>query len=178
MARVCLLLSLMFMVIAGCSWDKVQKRKNEITKICFGTGGCLGQCPILAIEIDSSLIYKFYGGEYSDTIGYFRGSVSQSFWDTLNSKLENINYKYLDTSYEHSVDDVSTETIIYYNNRQKHILAQEMSLPDNVRNVLFWLSDTYKSIPLKKVTDNSISFETKIQNSFPIKTTVKFTPPE
>lgn len=44
--------------------------------------------------------------------GYYSWRVSQVFWDTLNIKLEHINYKQLDTSYRYSVDDQSLEILL------------------------------------------------------------------
>jgi hypothetical protein len=128
MIRNILIISLTILMFASCNSDNtIEKRKNEITKVCFATGGCYGTCPFLAIEIDSSLNYKFYGGEYADTTGYFTGKVSQGFWDTLNIKFESINYKQLDTSYEHSIDDLSTETVLYFDKQRKHIHGQSAS---------------------------------------------------
>lgn len=144
-----------------------KKQKNTISKICFATGGCYGHCPFLAIEIDSSLNYKFHGTKYTEKNGYFIGKVSQSFWDTLNKKFENINYKMLDSSYNHSVDDLSTETIIYYDNNRKHILGKSSSLPDSVLKVFVWVMDSYKNVKLKKSSPNLLQFETKIQHPLP-----------
>ncbi|MEQ1734578.1 MAG: DUF6438 domain-containing protein, partial [Bacteroidia bacterium] len=47
----------------------IKKRNNSISKVCIATSGCYGTCPMLSIEIDSSLIYKFYGQKYTDSIG-------------------------------------------------------------------------------------------------------------
>ena len=168
-----------FIFISCNSVTTTQRRKNEIAKICFATGGCFGHCPFLAIEIDSSLNYKFYGGEYADKTGYFTGTVSQVFWDTLNMKFEHINYKHLDTSYEHSIDDLSIETILYFDNNCKHIRAQSASLPDSIMTVFKWVMNSYKTVALTKTIGNKIAFETIIQNPTPAPPmpTMKFIPP-
>ena len=168
-------------MFASCNSDNtIEKRKNEITKVCFATGGCYGTCPFLAIEIDSSLNYRFYGGEYADTTGYFTGKVSQGFWDTLNIKFESINYKQLDTSYDHSVDDLSTETVLYFDKQRKHIHGQSESLPDSVMTVLSWVMNSYKTVTLTRTTDSAIPFETRIQNPPPPPPMpkMKFIPPD
>lgn len=158
----------MTLMFARCNSDTTTRsRKNEIVKVCFATGGCYGCCPFLAIEIDSSLNYKFYGGEYADTNGYFTGKVSQGFWDTLNIKFESINFKQLDTSYEHSVDDLLTETILYFDGQNKHIYGRSASLPDSVMTVFRWLMNSYKTVTLTRTTNIEIPFETKIQNPPP-----------
>lgn len=165
MKRIFFLVSLTALIIASCNSDKSNNiRKNHITKVCFATGGCFGPCPFLAFEIDSSLNYKFFGGKYSTTTGFFKGRVSQEFWDTLNIKFEHINYKQLDTLYEHSIDDLSIETILHFDNKQKHIYAQSASLPDSIMTVFSWLMKSCKNIALIKITDGDTLFETKIQN--------------
>ena len=182
MLRNILILTLTTMIFTSCnSYQTTQRRENNITKVCFAAGGGLELSPYIAIEIDSSLTYKFYGGEYSDIKGYFTGNVSQGFWDTLNIKFELVNYKQLDTSYEHTIDDPSTETILYFNNQRKHIRAQRGSLPDSLLNVFSWLMNSHKIVALTKTTDNAITFETKRQIPVPppiMVDTIKFTPPK
>lgn len=169
MTRNILYISLITVLFVSCiSGPTTQSRKNGITKICFATGGCYGDCPYLAIEIDSSLNYKFYGGEYTDSTGYFTGRVTQGFWDTLNMRFEYINYKQLDTSYEHSVDDLSTETILYFDNNRKHVRGQSASLPDSVMTVFNWVMNSYKTVALTRTTVGEIPFETIIQNPPPL----------
>lgn len=153
------------------------KRPNEIKRVVFASGGCFGQCPIQAFEIDSTLIVKYYGVEYTDHIGYFTGNISTGFWDTLNIKLENINYKQLDSSYEHSVDDLSTEIYIYYNNKVKHIHGQSASLPDSVMMVYEWLMTEIKQIKMQP-SKESFEFPTIVEKPLPVITeNIKFTPP-
>jgi hypothetical protein len=77
-------------------------------------------------------------------------------------KLEQIRYKQLDTSYEHTVDDQSLEFIIHYSNKTKHIRAQAASLPNNVGKVFNWISDSYRNLKLKR-THDSLRFETTVQ---------------
>lgn len=156
------------------------ERLNEISKISFATGGCFGECPFLAIEIDSSLNYKFYGGKYCEKQGFFTGRVSKSFWDSLNIKFESINYKVLDSSYQNSVDDLSIQLIISYSGKTKSISAQFSSLPDSTYPVVNWLMNSYKMTSLTKTTD-SIEFKTTLQ--FPLRHPIlpdkyKFVPPD
>jgi hypothetical protein len=163
------------------SVQKNQIRENDINKVCFATGGCNGTCPVLAIEIDSSLTYKLFGGMHAPMTGYFTGSVSHGFWDTLNIKFEHIDYKQIDTLYDNSVDDLSTETILYFGNKRKHIYAQSASLPDSIMTVFRWLMSSYKNAALTKIKDGEILFETRIHNRLlpkPIFPSRKFLPPK
>ncbi len=162
-SKTMLLTFLMFLIVLFSCRVK-PKRKNELKKICFAVGGCYGTCPFLSIELDSTLTYKFYGGKYSTIQGWYRGNITQGFWDTLNVNLERINYKEIETTFEQSDDDASIEIILYYDNKRKHINAQEMSMPDSVSKVFKGIKESYKILTLSKQADSSFSFETKIQN--------------
>lgn len=151
--------------------------KKEIEKIVFATGGCYGHCPIQAIQIDSSLTIKYHGVKYTEKIGFYSGIISRNFWDTLNKKLENINYQQLDSTYQNSVDDLSTEIFIYYDNKFKHIYGQSASLPDSVMNVYLWMMSEIKQLKLQPIKD-SLIFPTIIEKPIPVfKETIEFIPP-
>jgi hypothetical protein len=158
--------------------NKNDRRENEIKRIVFATGGCYGTCPIQAIDIDNTLALKYHGIEYTDKIGFYTGVVTSGFWDTLNIKLESVNYKQLDSMYDRSSDDLSTEIFIYYNDKVKHIYGQSASLPDSVMTVYDWLLKSMRTFELKQAQD-SLTFQTRIQKPLPPPPipTLKFIPP-
>jgi hypothetical protein len=173
------------LLLSGC--HRSGQRINEISKIEIETGGCFGPCQSTVVSIDSSLVYKYYGGSTSFVLpldakndrklnGYFLGKVSHEFWDTLNIKLENIKYKQLDTIYKNSVDDQSLEIFIYYGDKIKHIKAQSASLPVSVAHVFYYIIRSYKTIRPKPTKDTFI-FESTIHKSIPDIRQVKFPPP-
>lgn len=161
-----LFLLLIMVSISACR--KTVSRNNEITHIELGTGWCFGPCQFSAISIDSSLQYQYYGGKllpgkWRPTLqGYYTGKISKAFWDTLNVKLEKINYQKLDTVYPEISDARQFEIIIHYRHKVKHIHPQSGCWPDSVQNVFNWLADSYKQIKLKPSKD-SLQFETVIQ---------------
>jgi len=170
------------MIIAltfSCNGKKVNiQRQNEIHKIVFATGGCYGHCPIQVFSIDSNLTVKYQGVKYTDIKGFYIGSIDRSLFDTLNMKFENVNYKQLDTTYNGTVDGLSTELFIYYGDKIKRITAPLNDLPDSVQVMYNWLLSTQKKFVLSKSND-SIKFETKIEKGLPpIKETIKFIPPK
>lgn len=148
-------------VFAACSNHKLKARTNEISKIYFASGGCFGSCPFLAIEVDSSLNYKYYGGLYSEKQGYFTGRISPELWDSINIKFEEIDFKHLDTSYQFSDDDLATQTSIFYSNKRKVINAQSASLPQAVSHVLHWLMYSYRNVNLTPSKD-TIGFYSRL----------------
>lgn len=164
-------------LLLGCTEKKASKRQNEINRLVFATGGCYGTCPIQVIDIDSSLLVKYHGIQYSNLDGFYNGITTREFWDSLNIKFENINYKQLDSIYVHTVDDLSTELMIYdNNNRIKYIRAQSSSLPDSIKDVYNWILKSITQMSLTK-TNDSLSFPTYL-NRPPIRTVIKFLPPK
>ncbi len=154
-------------------------RSNEIKKLSFAVAGCYGKCPVLAIEIDSSLTYKFYGGENTNKKGFYKGLVTKGFWDTLNLKFEQIRFKHLDTLYNYSVDDMPIELYLTIGKDRKPLFGQDESMPDSVRKVLYWVLNSYKNINLIQV--DTLAFETSIQygiGPIPAPKILKFTAPK
>lgn len=159
-------------------------RKNEINKVVLFTGSCFGTCPSQIIEMDSSLIIKYRGIDYTDKIGFYQGSITSDLWDTLNIKLEDVNYKQLDTAYFQTVDDWFTEIYIYSGNEVKHIQGQEMSLPPGLIGVYKWILRSSERVEWTTMADSlkfsdeidRLLFETKLR-SLPIIEEVKFTEP-
>ncbi|RYE13883.1 MAG: hypothetical protein EOP45_20505 [Sphingobacteriaceae bacterium] len=167
---------IILITLFGCSPSKKSDRQNAINRIVFATGGCFGTCPIQAIDFDSSLTFKYHGVEYTNNLGFYSGRITNKFWDTLNLKLESIKYRQLDSSYEYSVGDLSTELYIYYNgNKVKHISVQSASLPggqyailpDSIMTVYQWLLTSIKQLKVKRTTD-SLFFPTQIDKPLPI----------
>ncbi|ANH81046.1 hypothetical protein A8C56_08695 [Niabella ginsenosidivorans] len=151
---------LLFLLILGsCNIKKQHSLPEEINKITIVTGGCYGECPFLAIAIDKSLNYNYFGGEYTELNGFYTGKVSNEFWDSVSQKLERIQFKQLDSQYINSHDDMNIQVVIQYNDSIKKIRAQSADLLDSVRKILFWLLDSrtkQKLVPSK----DTIRFET------------------
>jgi hypothetical protein len=146
-------ISSLFLVVLATA---CHSRNNEIIKVEMVTGYCFGTCRPTVTIVDSALHYQFYGGEVihfkiepqpkGELVGYYKAKVSRKFWDSLTTKLDDINYKWLDTTYTHTIDDQSLEIFIWYNNKVKHIRAQSASLPGNVRETLYWIGNSYKTV--------------------------------
>jgi len=159
---------LLFLAVASLSaCHNSSKRKDEITKIEIATGGCFGPCQSTVVSIDSSLTYKYFGGGVpmvfrldtsvkSNLKGYYSSRISRAFWDTLKTKLEDINFRQLDTSYQNSIDDQSLEIFIHYGNKLKYIEARSASLPDDARDVFYYIIKSYKTIKPKPTRDTFI----------------------
>ncbi len=132
----------------------------------------------MAIEIDSSLNYNFEGNEYTDKLGNFHGIASEAFWDSLNIKFESIKFEKLDTLYEHSADDLSTEIIVCYVDKRKHIIGQSSSLPPELLKIYDWLILSEKRMDLKPIFQTSIQDQKLPPPPKPLVNELKVTPPK
>jgi hypothetical protein len=156
------LLLLLICLFCTCQRAGYKPQQNHISKIIFATGYCHGECPYQAIEIDSSLAYKYYGGEYARKKGYFQGIVDKGFWDSLNTDIEELGFWNLDTIYNNTVDDQSKEIIIYQGNKKKRIHGQDESFPKGLRQLF---SKLYHSVDRVHITPfkDTINFESTLQ---------------
>jgi hypothetical protein len=181
-------LAFFLLIVLLCGCDKQQRRINEITKIEIATGGCFGPCQSTVVSVDSSLNYRYWGGGDSWAArvddskngklrGYFSAKTSREFWDTLNIKLEQINFKQLDTVYAHSVDDQSLSVLIHYGNKIKHINAHSASLPDSVGRVFYYIIRSYKTIKPKPTKDTFLFEPANSPYPKPDPRDVRFPPP-
>jgi len=166
-----LTLLLLICLFYGCTEYKTSSKQNDIFKIIFASGYCHGECPFQAIEIDSSLTYKYYGGQHAKNKGYFRGTIDEGFWESLKNDLKKIEYWNLDTIYDDTYDDQSMEVIIYKGKYKKHIRGQEKSLPKGLQNLLYKLYYSVDLADIKAIRD-TIQFESTVQNP------LKFTGPK
>lgn len=155
-------------------------KKYEINKIEIATGGCLRGCPVIGEIIDSSLAFTYYGGYKAKFQGYYEGKVTQAFWDTLNLKLKQINFKKLDTSATLPLDGESAEVVFYWGNHKRHVFKSIYDDPDSVSHLLIWIVNSYKRMELHKLS-GIVLFETTFQFMTPPKPkrdNVKFPPPK
>lgn len=178
-----LLINHMYIIIIGISFLGCEYRnheqKSQINRIVFATGGCFGSCPIQVIDIDSTLIVRYHGVDHTKRIGFYSGYVTREFWDTLTQKLETLDFNKLDTTYANSVDDLSTEILIYHNGKTKHIYGQSSSLPQNLKSFYNWLENSSSIFALIPSLD-SLTFPSGIEKprTPSIPEGFRFLPPE
>lgn len=154
-----------FAVLFAVLWSgcKEKKKAHYITKLTVAAGGCFGNCAFAAVEIDSSLSFKYYGGEFAGRKGYYLGHISKGYWDTLNVELKKLDVETMDTLYEDAVDGLEEEFVLNTEGgKKKHIVARGGSMPGVLSKFINNTLQHYKNIELTKVKD-TLDFETKIQ---------------
>jgi len=164
------------LILAAC--QKSVRKNDEISKVEVATSGCLRRCPVVGVQIDSSLKLVYNGGYKSKLQGYYDGKISQDVWDTLNIKLKHINYRKIDTTEYLGIDGENAEAIFYWGKQKRHIYRSIYENSDSISDALIWIINCYKRAGLQKSKD-SVKFETTYQNIKPpimVKDPVKFPP--
>lgn len=162
------LFPLFLLIILSAAACRKPKPVNEITKIDFGTGSCLSPCQSIAISMDSSLTYKYYGGPSAPLKGCYTGHITQGFWDTLNMRFKQINYKKLDTADNEAIyDGPLTEMFIFHREKMRHIMLSTYHQPDSILRFINWIENSYQHVALTPSKD-TLYFGTAVQNPMPL----------
>jgi hypothetical protein len=136
---------------------------NEITKVEFAQGSCLGNCVPMATSIDSSLNYKLYADSaYSwdyKKIGPLRpcyiGKATRQLWDELKAQLDETDYENLDRKPKVEVMDIQHFELVIYLNKRKI-----KTRPND--KLVRWFQSSYQKIRLSPTSD-TLRFDTKLQ---------------
>ena len=161
----------MCILTIGCTEDK---KRNTITKVSFARS----EMPFMAVEIDSSLNYKYYGGARADNKGYFTGNISEADWTNFNSLLDSLDYKHVDTGFNDlGIDEAGVELIIQSQNDKRHYFGS-VDKRDSLYKAYEWLIGSIQKVDLTKSND-TLQFETRYQYppSPKIPDTLRFLPP-
>lgn len=156
--HLCAFAGLVIVLWSGC---KEEKKAHYLTKLTVATGGCYGNCAFAAVEIDSSLSFKYYGGDFAERKGYYLGHISKGYWDTLNVELKKLDVETMDTLYGGAVDGLEEELVLNTEGgKRKHIIANGGSMPEVMSKFMNKTLEHYKKITLLPVKD-TLDFETK-----------------
>lgn len=160
--------SILFILLLSCSCNQSADvdQKNDIFKVTLASQEYIGNGPFRAIELDSSLTLKYFGGHNSDQKGYYYGKVSQSTWDTIKDKIKRIGDQSIDTTYKRIVDDREIEFFIHTQTDVKHITAFQSTSPKSFVAEFDEILNIYKQVKLSS-TDDSLKFETTVQEYHP-----------
>lgn len=151
-----------FLFIYSCINKPVRVLQSEIFKITLACEDYMGDGSLFALELDSSLNLKYYGGLNSNPIGYYYGNIKQDNWDTIEVLLKKINYQNLDSAYPSWLDNRKIEIVIHSKFPIKHVVANASRLPDEFIKLIDQIINIYKNSTIKKTSD-SLLFETTVQ---------------
>jgi hypothetical protein len=96
--------------------DSLDYNKNiKLNRIIYSASSCLGNCPVIALEIDSKGNYKFFGGKHSKHKGNYKGKLDQSYIKEIEEVLRYSNLEVQPAAFPLPLDAPMSEMIIYYN---------------------------------------------------------------
>jgi len=131
---------------------KIDQPDFKFQKLFFKTsGGCLGQCPNMRIEIDSIGNVFFLGGVYTGKYsGFYQGKLDKKDLKRLNFLLR---HAWLD-NYSNSPDDDFTgidQPYNYFVIKFNNIVKASSIMPYFYDKILGFLLNCYKNAHLQKV---------------------------
>lgn len=141
------------------------KQKNNIkpARISFISSGCMGSCPALMLEIDSSRNVLFYGHSYSKLLGGYKGIISFREYSLLLNKIRNLELNNIKEEYIAGwTDDQACKIILDYGDKSISSLVYGFDKePIELRILFHKLFEVYKGIDLKKDSIDLSSFKHK-----------------
>jgi len=141
--------------------------KNVISRIEIASDG--GELPFngRVFAFDSTLNCSFYGGKYFKKRGFFRGRITSEFWEDVNKKLANADFKDADSTDNISMADAPyLEVSISAGSYKKRIVRCTCGKKTPLLDTLEWILKNYDQASLMKSND-SVRFETTYQ--YPLK---------
>ena len=157
---------LIITIFVSCNSEVTKEAPvDEIKKVILSSGACLGFCPVLTIEVDKNLNYKFYGSTHTSQKGFYVGKATPFIWASLTDKLDSSLYQKLSSVYDFGyLDEPPVEVTIYFGETKKKISGQWKSIPSDLSKALNWLLGSYPYIDLKKV--DTLTFESSLHERF------------
>lgn len=147
----------------------------DIEQVSVATGGCYGQCPFLAVEINRDLTCKYYGGEFSSPTGFFTGRINQELWDSLNTGLVGADFISYTQPDINMVDGMYFELVLEYQDSAYRYMIPDVYLPPQGDTIsareqqearmlasLHWVVRRVSHSQLVRVPD-TLEFKTRIQ---------------
>ena len=170
-------LILPLLLFAGC--NKPFRQNDKITRIELARNGAWSDFGA-SISIDSSLNYEYWGDYSQVKQGYFKGTISKAYWDTLNKRFSQIRFRTVKTNNDINCEDCEEyEMIIRWRGNSRKILRTDYhNRPDSVLSFIKWVDSSYKHVNLHSTKD-SIKFDLNLHGRpMPISfKSLKFPPP-
>jgi hypothetical protein len=167
-------LSKLLVLIYACSVGCTDvDHKSSITKVSFASS----ERPFMAIEVDSSLKYKYYGGAHAEKKGYYYGKLSEADWINFNDLLDSLDYSNIDTGFNGTINEDGVELIIQLGDNKRQYFGS-VDKRDSLYKAYDWLIESIQKVNLVKSND-TLKFQTRYQYPPTPKTpdTLKFLPP-
>jgi hypothetical protein len=147
--------------LLSCNTDKI-----KIFRINIASGISHARFPAQAVQIDSTLYYQYFGGEFSNPKGYYYGRYDKKSWRAIIKASNEVNWDELKNTKSVNYEDWPIEIILYYSKGRKHIKTYYEHLPIELKKVVEQLLESHKRVELVK-SAVKLEFETNYQNPYP-----------
>ncbi|HAD34441.1 MAG TPA: hypothetical protein DCF44_08080 [Chitinophagaceae bacterium] len=154
----------------ACGQTRPDSKGISKVTVAFSGYGCESECPFQAFSVDNNLSAIFYGGQFADRNGYFKGTVSQATWDSIQVRFDKFIVKGIETTKYKKTDHPEVEFFVHDSFRKHRTRFNENTgkMTKEDLDILYWFVNIASRTYLK-ATD-SLTFETTLQLSIPPKT--------
>ncbi len=154
------------LTLIACAQTRTESKGISRVTVAFSGFGCEGECPFQVLSVDDKLNATYYGGEFASKNGYFKGTISQETWDSIQIRFDKFIIKGIDNTKYQKTDHPEVEFFVHDGFRKHKTRFQQnvgkMSKED--LDILYWFIKIASKSNLK--VSDSLTFETSLQ--FPI----------
>jgi hypothetical protein len=157
------------LTLIACGQTRHDSKGISKVTVAFSGYGCESECPFQAFSVDNNLTATFYGGQFADRQGYFKGTVSQAIWDSIQVRFDKFIVNGIDTTKHKKTDHPDVEFFIHDGFRKHRTRFNENTgkMTNDDLDILYWFVKIASRTDLK-ATD-SLTFETTLQYPIPPK---------
>ena len=157
------------LTLIACGKTRPESKGISKVTVAFSGYGCESGCPFQVLSIDDKLNATFYGGQFSDRKGYFRGTVSQATWDSVQVRFDKFIVTGIDTTKYQKTDHPNVEFFVHDSFRKHRTRFNENTgkMTSNDLDILYWFVNIATRTNL--ASTDSLTFETTLQHPAPLK---------
>lgn len=161
------------LTLMACVQTRPDSKGISKVTVAFSGYGCESECPFQVFSVDSTLTATFYGGQFADKKGYFKGTISQATWDSIQVRFDKFIVKGIDTTKYRKTDHPDVEFFVHDGFRKHRTRFNENTgkMTNDDLNILYWFINIASRTDLN--ANDSLAFETTLQYSIPPKTADK-----
>lgn len=161
-----ILIIIFLLALISCGKSRTESKGISKITVAFSGIGCEGECPFQVLSVDKNLNAKFYGGQFANKNGYFKGIVSQETWDSIQTRFDKFIVKGIDTIKNEKTDHPNVEFYIHdgFRKHKTRFYENTGKMSKGDLDILNWFINIASKTNFKST--DSLTFETSIQ--FPI----------
>ena len=132
----------------------------KIDQIILTRSGCYGSCPKLNISINRNGNLNFNGIRYTDSIGFYKGQLTESLTEKVFRKFQIANIENLDGYYSvnHTDDEVIRTSFFVADSLVKTVVDYGRAGPAELTWAYVLLSNSYKTAALTKISSRDSTY--------------------